>query len=66
MSLPVKRLGAASLNGSGPDAAGREPGADGPGSAVAPGDVVTGGWAWPALAAILVPGIALAISVLAG
>jgi len=40
--------------------------AGGPGSAVAPGDVVTGGWAWPAIAAILVPGIAFAISVLVG
>jgi hypothetical protein len=28
--------------------------------------VVTAAWAWPALAAILVPGIAFAISVLVG
>jgi len=66
-SLPARGIGAASPNGSGPGAAGRDPGADGgPGSAVAPGDVVTSGWAWPALAAILVPAMAFAISVLVG
>ena len=60
----------ASVNGSGPDSAdqaGPGSGQAAPGSVVATaGDTVTGTWAWPALAAVLVPGIAFAIVMLAG
>ena len=64
----------ATLNGSSPAGAdggangGADGGAPGPGAAAAPAgaDTVTGTWAWPALAAILVPGIAFAITMLAG
>jgi PH (Pleckstrin Homology) domain-containing protein len=63
-------LAAASVNGSSP--AGVDGGADsdasGPGAVAWPSSAgtVTGAWAWPALAAILVPGIAFAIVMLAG
>jgi hypothetical protein len=63
-------VAAASVNGSGP--AGMDGAADGsgasPGGAAAPAlaSTVTATWAWPTLAAILVPGIAFAIAMLAG
>jgi hypothetical protein len=58
--------GDASLNGVSPN--GASP-ASMPGDDLAsaePGVAVTGTWAWPALAAVVVPGIAFAISVLVG
>ena len=63
-------FGEASINGFTPDGvsangAGPAGGSDG-GGAGASADVVTSTWAWPALAAILVPGIAFAIAMLVG
>jgi hypothetical protein len=63
-------FGEASMNGFTPDGvsangAGPAGGSDG-GGAGASADVVTSTWAWPALAAILVPGIAFAIAMLVG
>ena len=52
--------GEISLNGSGPASA-----ATAEGGHVGTGSIVTASWAWPALAAILLPGIAFVISVLA-
>ena len=50
--------GQISLNGSGPASAAADGGHDAAGTA----DVMTAAWAWPPLAAILVPGIAFAIA----
>ena len=63
-------FGEASINGFTPDGvsangAGPAGGSDA-GGAGASADVVTSTWAWPALAAILVPGIAFAIAMLVG
>lgn len=49
-----------SLNGAGPAAA------DGQRASAAAASVVTSTWAWPVLAAVLLPGIAFAIAMLAG
>jgi hypothetical protein len=65
--LGAQGLGRVSVNGSGPAGAGENPAADGgPGGTAAATAVVTSMWSWGALAAILVPGIAFAIFVLAG
>jgi hypothetical protein len=60
-------LAEASMNGSGPVSTGGG-GAPSDGAKPTPGpaDTVTGAWSWPALASILVPGIAFAIVMLAG
>jgi hypothetical protein len=61
---------AASVNGSAPGNAGQAGSGRGPAAtasvAAAAGDIVTGTWAWAALAAVLVPGIAFATAMLAG
>jgi hypothetical protein len=69
-------MAAASVNGSSPAETGGNSGADGHraggdppdsgGVTVRSGDTLTGTWAWPALGAFLVPGIAFAIAMLAG
>jgi hypothetical protein len=65
--LGARGPGRVSVNGSGPAGADENPAADGrPGGAAAANAVVTSMWSWGALAAILVPGMAFAISVLAG
>jgi hypothetical protein len=56
-----------SVNGSGPGGSDENLAADGgSGGAAAATAVLTSMWSWGALAAILVPGIAFAIFVLAG
>ena len=59
-------VGAAEVSAVGPAGVLGAPGAPGAAGLIASAEVVTSSWSWPALAAIVVPGIAFAIVMLVG